>query len=323
MSGLEHEDTRAAAHGDTGHAWRVRWERFVAWCTTREDSTPLAVVRIALCTTLVLHLARHVALGGARFAWVHESLGGAGSTHGALSWIGGATPTNVLALSSVLIAAGVLGAVGLFTRPALLVAWLSLRVLSDLNPSARGGYDPLMVNALFLLLWSGSHTTLSLDARWFARVRDAGASSWRCVRVLVVLQIAVLYGTSAFYKLGSGWVPGGDASALWYILQQPIWARMPDLVAPWMVLPLQLATTSTWLWELSGLPFFFVFLADERRSRRITHALRIGFLAFGVGMHVGIELLMEVGAFSWAALSLYAAAVPLSFWSALRARFTR
>lgn len=299
---------------------RERWQRFVAWCTTEEDATPVAMVRVLACTAIVCHFSRHVARGGAAFAWVHESLGGAGAKHGVLAWVGGATADNVHALAAVLIGAAALGAVGLFTRPALLTAWLALRVLSDLNPSARGGYDPLLINTLFLLLLSGSHRALSLDARLFRTVRDAGGLTLRCFRMLLTLQIAVLYGTSAFYKVGSGWIPGGDASALWYILQQPLWARFPDALSLWMVIPLQVATTLSWLWELSGLPFLVVFLLDEQRSTRVRRALRLGFLAFGLAMHVGIEVGMEVGAFSAAAVALYPAALPLSMWPWLRAR---
>ena len=293
---------------------RARWNDFVLLCTTEEDATPLALVRIIACVATACHFGAHLVRGSAVFSWVHESFGGAGTRHGLLSIAGGATESSVIALTCVLVVGAALGAVGLFTRAAMLCAWLALRVLTDLNPSARGAYDALLINTIFLLVLSGSHRALSLDS-----LRARG-TSLRCFRALLVLQIAVLYGTSALYKVGSAWTPG-DASALWYILQQPLWARFPDALSSWMSVPLQLATTLSWLWELCGFPFLLVFILDEARSTVWRRRLRWGFVAFGLLMHLGIEASMEVGVFTWAALALYPAALPLESWGRLRRRF--
>jgi hypothetical protein len=313
----------AAPSASSATRMRDRWTRFVAWSTAEETAIPMAVARIVVCATVACHFTNHLLHGSAVFAWVHKSLGGAAPTHGVLKYVGGATETNVTIITLALIVAAACGALGLFTRPAVLIAWLLLRAVSELNPHARGGYDPLMANTLFIVLLSGAPRALALDRVLFARARALPQTSLRCFRYALVLQLAVMYGTTALYKLGSGWIPGGDASALWYILQNPVWARFPDLVSPWMIVPLQIATMVTWLFEVLGLPFLVVFVLDEMRTTRARRWFRWGFLAVGLALHVGIELGMEVGAFSPATLALYAGALPLAVWPWLSARIAR
>lgn len=303
------------------------WERWVRFCAAEEDASALALVRIVACTTVAVHLAAFLGSGAARLALVHHELGGLGPTHGWLAPLGGASPRAVGALVLATLVAAVLGALGWRTRSALVLAWLGLRAVGSLNPEARGSYDVLLGQILFVLILSGAGHALSLDAR---RVGPRPAARWP--RLLLVLQLGLLYFGGALGKASSGWVPGGDASALWFILQQPTWARFPSV--PLALYPLtQAATTLVWLFELLGLALVWAVLLRERRAEgRVARALaRVraveAYLLVGLAMHLGIELTMEVGPFSYASLALYPAALEpsrLAAWvEAAGERWTR
>jgi hypothetical protein len=312
---------------------RDRWQRIVAFGQEREEGTSLALTRIAVCTTLAAHFIRLVYTGGAELAWTAPEYGGFASRPGYLEHVGGNTPGAVLALCGVVIVASLMGALGLFTRASLLVAFLAFRACTEMNGEARSGYDSLIVNMLFLLIISGCGRALSLDARIFKK--PTLVSRWP--RMLFVFQIALIYGGTALMKGSAGWVPGGDADALWFILHQPMWSRFAELPS-WSFFLSQVATTTTWLWELSG-PLFAVSVwlreSPPTKSKfwmRVARVLdRVRFrelwLLGGLGIHLGIELFMEVGVFSPASVSLYFCAIRPDEWRAfaakVRARFAR
>ena len=303
------------------------WQRVLAFTAQREPATSLALCRIVACTTLALHVLHMLVNGAVTFTWTDASLGGLGAHK--LAGVVDASEGTVLALAWLCAGAAICGALGWFTRPALVVAWASFRALYEVATDARSAYDILITNTLFVLILSGCGAALSLDAR-----RDpAGATVARWPRMLLVLQIGLLYFGSALMKASSGWVPGGDASALWYILHQPMWARFGDLPS-WLYVPTQIATTMTWCFEMCGPVFVASVLLREwspssspsPTPSRVVRALarckrvldRVHFrelyLVVGVAMHLGIEVTMEVGAFTGASLALYACAVRPDEW---------
>lgn len=294
---------------------KERWRSLVAFLNAPEDPLSLALVRVFACTTVALHFGRFFLSGAADFALVHQEHGGMSTTHGWLEPLGGAEPSLIMALGACCCIAAICGALGLFTRPALVVTWLTVRTLSSLNDEAKGSYDGLFIDTLFVLMLSGAGRTFSLDAPLFPE-REGLAPRWP--RVLLVAQIGLLYLGSALNKGSLGWLPGGDASALFYILQQPTWARFPE-VPLWSYPLTQVATTMVWLFEITGLLFALAVLLRETKPKaRVLSAMkrwldRIRFvelyLAFGFAMHVGIELSMEVGPFCFASLALYPAAI--------------
>lgn len=301
---------------------RRLWARLIALVEQREDASSLALTRIVAGTTLFAHLVHLLWTGAATFAWVEPAGLGFANRPGLLAYVGGGTVSNVVALTCVCATASLLVALGLLTRASILVAWLSFRALLELNSEARSGYDSLLVNTLFLLLLSGCGRALSLDALIFQKARLVA----RWPRMLLVFQIGILYGGTALMKASNGWVPGGDADALWFILHQPMWSRLIELPA-WSFLLTQIATTLTWLWELSG-PLFAVSVwlrEAEPTSRKLAWCKRVLdrvrfrelWLVAGVGVHLGIEVSMEVGAFSGASLALYFCAVRPDEWRAL------
>ena len=133
-------------------------------------------------------------------------------------------------------------------------------------------------------------------------------------RWLIIGQLVLIYWTTALQKVSDSWVPGGHLDALWFILQQPTWVRTePDVHAMLPLYPvLQGMTFSVWLWEQAA-PLLLLSLwfrhTRERPGwlRSVFNRIDVRFwlLLYGVGMHAGIEALMDVGPFSLATTSMY------------------
>ncbi|HEY4223331.1 MAG TPA: hypothetical protein VGO62_18360 [Myxococcota bacterium] len=301
------------------------WARLVAFVQEREDGRALALTRIIACATVFFHVAHMLTSGAALFVWTRASSFGLGNNNGhgligALEDILGDDRAAVLSLCALCLLASLCGALGVVTRVSVLMTYATFRALYGITADARCAYDGLLTNALFLLVLASAGAALSLDTllwRRHPRVRalvgagDENHLVTRWPRMLLVCQMGFLYGGSALMKASSGWVPGGDASALWYILQQPLWTRFADLPA-WTYPLTQVATTVVWCFELCGPLFVLAVFARESRSARFARVARVfvpGYLVIGVGMHLGIELFMEVGAFTGAALAFYPCAL--------------
>ena len=113
-------------------------------------------------------------------------------------------------------------------------------------------------------------------------------------------------------------MPGGDASSLWLFLHEPTWTRFAvDALPSWLFPITQVATTLTWLFEITAPVVVLMILAGRLRRARWA------WLAFGVVLHAGIELFMEVGPFLPFMLALYACVVAPADWRAVFARVRR
>ncbi len=285
-----------------------RWLHWVALCTRAEDPLSVAVVRIVVAMTVALHVVHLAASGALPLVWLDQAYGGLRLLDGGiLKVLGGARPEVVypLAVGTVVSAAAMALGLGRWTTWA---TWLGFSTLADLNGQAGGSYDELLTSTLFLLGFSGAHGRLTL-VNHAVPVR-----SLACVRWLLVLQLVLMYTSSGIQKVSTHWVPWGDHMALWYILQQPTWQRASMLwLAPVAALT-RLATVISWFFEvLAGVLILAAWFRHTRtragRLRALFNRLdiRVLYLAIGVGMHLGIEVTMEVGAFCAATLALYAA----------------
>ena len=101
---------------------------------------------------------------------------------------------------------------------------------------------------------------------------------------------------------------------------------MPQWVAPIT----QAATLTTWLWELSApvllLAFWYRKTAEQpgrMRALFVRFDIRSCYLAFGVLLHVGIFVVMEVGTFSLVALATYTCAFHADEYRRLADRLRR
>lgn len=290
---------------------RGAWSRWVTLLDTREGGESLALIRILAGWTLATHLIHQWVAGAVDWVWLDIAHGGTRNLSTRwLEGLGGATPTNIHALTTIAILAGIAMFLGAFTRYATFIAWGTWQVLANLNANAGGSYDELFSNVLFLLLLSDSGRAWSVDARWRGKTGDVPA--WP--RWLIALQLVVMYDSTAWQKLSSGWVLGGAGDALWYILQQPTWHRT-SMTWLWPAAPLlAVATQAIWCFEHAS-PLL-VLSAWYRRTRVRPGWLRAQFnridfrakyLGAGVLMHLGIEASMEVGPFILTTMCCYLA----------------
>lgn len=308
------------------------WSRWVERIGATESATSLALFRIGLGLSTLLTIGSVVVRGLVPVLWFDQAAGGTralGAGPWLVAWLGGPQPHVVWAVVTGALVGGLLTTIGLGGRlgPALALVCASNAV--SLNGHAGGSYDDLLSNGLWLVFLSGGHRTLSVDARlrtgtWWPVVQVLAYPRW-----LAIWQLVLMYCTTGLQKVSAYWVPGGDASALYYILQQPEWHRF-DMSWLAYVFPLtQVATTTTWLWEVSAPVWMLAiwFSADPQRTsplRSWFRRLRVRevYALVGIGMHVVIFATMDVGPFTPLSLAFYVTIVHPWEWErlALRAR---
>jgi hypothetical protein len=266
-----------------------------------EDARPMAAVRVAIAL-VVLGSVASIALVPSRWPlWLDVAHGGLVDVPGSAvyRWVG-ASPATLAA--GVALSAG--SAIA-WTALLALQAWLAL---ADLDPRAGGAYDELLANGLWLLVLAGGTSTWSVDAwRRTGRFAPPGATAPVWGRFLVTWQMALVYASSGWHKVSAHWVPGGDASAVYDILQQPTWQRFDATWAAWAFPATQVATTVVWAFEVGAPLWLLATWLTLDRGRRWATWVRVGFAAVGLGMHVGVEIALAVGSFTWASLAFWPA----------------
>ncbi|RME26444.1 MAG: hypothetical protein D6798_06715 [Deltaproteobacteria bacterium] len=217
-------------------------------------------------------------------------------------------------------------AAGIATRLSAVVLVLLLAQLALILPAADRGIDMLIRNTLLVLACSGAGRAWSVDARlrtgrWAGDRRPI--PSWP--RYLLVVQLVLLYGTAGMQKVASSWLPP-DWSALWIALHDPHFGRFDAdwTWSPGMYQASRLATAVTWVWEWAAPLVLVAFWARDTEGRpgRRRAALRRGhilalYAALGVVFHLGTHLLLRLGIFPFAVLSLYPALVHPDAWAGL------
>lgn len=298
------------------------WRSFVALVDRREPADGLALFRIAIGLVMIYSIASMVGAGLDRVLWVDAADGGMQALRGdhwLLAVLGGPSAAVIGALVPVGLVLGGLVVAGAGGRLTLLAAAQVYAAIVRANPTIIGGYDHLITNALWLLFLAGATATLSVDSRLRSgRWRRPGAMIAAWPRYLAVFQLIVVYTTTGLNKLGVPWTPAGDFSALYWVYQEPTWRRfdMTFSAEPLPYFVLQVATAVTWFWEVSAvlLLLFFYFRATPGRTPGRSGRLRalalrwdfrLGFVAVGVALHVGILLTLNVGPFSWVSLAYY------------------
>ena len=305
-------ETSTAAEHTGPRAW---WRFWVALFDRRETATSLACFRIAVGLVAIYSLLDVGLTGMIDVLWVDYHSGGyawLGTGNWLLTLLGGATPAAVRVLYAAALGSAVLVTVGLAGRLSALVAGQTYLALVFVNGNATGGYDALITNAFWLLVLGDATRTLSLDCRLrTGRFRsDLLIPAWP--RYLAVFQLVVMYTCTGLHKLSSAWLPMGGYSALYDVFQEPTWRRY-DMRWTAHVYPLtQLATATTWFFEVTApvlLVWFYYRYTRERPGRArawfVRRDLRVPFVVIGLGLHVGILITLNVGPFSWVAMSYY------------------
>jgi hypothetical protein len=312
------------------------WSRWVERVAATEGATSMALFRIGLGLSTLLTVGTVLLRGLVPVLWFDEIDGGTralGQGPWLVALLGGPEPAVVWAIVGGAMLGGLLVTLGLGGRFGALLALVCASNAVGMNGHAGGSYDDLLTNGLWLLVLSGGHRTLSLDARlrtgrWWPDVQILAFPRW-----LAAWQLVLMYCTTGLQKVSAYWVPGGDASALYYILQQPEWHRFDMSWLAYVFVLTQVATTATWLWEVSAPVWMLAigFSAEPERPgalRRWFRRLHVRTLyaVVGIGMHLVIFLTMDVGPFTPLSLAFYVTTVHPWEWDAaaarLAARFT-
>lgn len=283
------------------------WERWEGVIRRRERGTSLAFFRIACGVCVLVSIGTVLTDGVWDVAWVASSDGGYQTLRGGwlIQALGGPTRSVIWRCSWIALLGGGLLVVGLGGRLTALVTLQFFGAVVDVNPHAGGSYDELLSNALWLLVLGRTTATWSLDARvmhgsWRT---DIPVASW--VRYLAIYQIMLCYWTTGIQKVSAYWVPGGDFSALYYILQQPSWHRGDMTWLAWIFPLTQVGTAVSWLWEFIAPLVLLAFVWPRTRG-----PVRAVYAGVGLLFHGLLFFIMNVGPFSIISLAYY-----FTFWS--------
>lgn len=304
------------------------WSRWVALLERRETGEALALFRIAVGLTCLYTIGSVVAAGLVPVLWLDKAHGGY-RAYGEHTWwlvdaLGGPTPTVVWGLVAVALSSSCALVLGLFPRLSALLAGQTVLALTWINGQAGGSYDEFISNAAWILVFADSGATLSLRARLRSGAWTSADTVPSWPRYLAIGQLALVYFSTGLQKLSAYWTPGGDFSALYYVLQQPTWHRF-DMRWVAHIFPLtQLATATTWFWEWGSplLVLAFVYRDSRTRPGRLRALFnrvdfRAIYAAIGVVLHLSIFVTMEVGPFTWITLSFYLCLWHPDEWRAL------
>lgn len=292
------------------------WSAWVRLFDGRETGEVLAIVRIGTGIAIFFNIFSAIVAGFVDAGWVDDQYGGFRNLGGGGGWLiealGGPTPGVAWTLTIVSLIASIMLVVGFGSRLTPLILGQGILALSMANTHARGSYDALHSNILWLLVLSPATATWSVDCwlrnrSWSSSIQVA---SWP--RLLIMFQLVAVYFFTALHKVSVDWLPGGGFGAVYYVLQMPGWHRFNMHWLAWIFPLTQVATLISWLFELTS-PMLLVaayFRRTKDRTGRIRrwinrYDLRFVYIAIGFGMHVSILLTMEVGPFSVATLALY------------------
>jgi hypothetical protein len=302
-----------------------RWQRWTAFLDQRESGTSLALFRIACGLGVLLSVGGIALYGLVPVLWLNPTDGGY-RTLDDPPWLfhllGGVTPGTVWSVVAIALIAGAMLTAGLAARISALVALQAYLNLLEINPQIAGGDDLMLANALWLLVLAQSSATLSLDCRLRTGSWTSAEPIPAWPRYLAIYQLVLTYWSTGVQKLGINWLPVGDYSALYYILQIPSWQR-GDMTWLASVYPLtQFATALTWTWE-NAAPLLLLALwyrnTPERPGwlRRFFNWINFRglYVIVGLGLHLGILLLMNVEPFTWVTLSYYVCLFRPSEWN--------
>lgn len=220
--------------------------------------------------------------------------------------MGSAWAQGVLFVLAGMVAAALMA--GWRSRIMAVGAWLLTLSLHRVNPDVGGGGDALLRIMLFWSVFVPIGARWSLDARRDPGLRGASNSYVALPGAALLLQIAMVYWFTAAMKYGSTWRDGSALGvALWNdYLTTPAGAALlayPGLIPAmtWGTLALE------WLGPVLAL------LPVWRCPARLIAVLL--FVAF----HVGIEVTMTVGLFSFASMAAWMVFIPGCAWDRLGA----
>ena len=295
------------------------WHFFVRLFDQKEAGTSLALFRIALGLTTLYSLLSIAGAGLVGALWTDVQYGGMRHLTGnfLVQALGGPRPQVVWTLWGLATASALGFTLGLGGRRSARIITLALLYsyngLITINPFASGGYDLLMTNAFWVLVFAEPTATLSLRCRWRHQsyVDSAHVSAWP--RYVLLVQLFLMYTLTGLQKTALVWTPGGGYEALYWVMQDPTWTRMDmSYIAAYATPLLRIGTALTWHWEqLSFLVLVWLYYrytaskGGRVRNWVLRRDWRLGWVLIGLLLHINILVFMNVGPFSWVTLSFY------------------
>jgi len=208
--------------------------------------------------------------------------------------------------------------VGWRTNLASIFAFCASGALIWWNPLPLSAAQHLIHNLTLYLVVSDSGRVWSLDASLAARSGARLAPTPQPIWPLRLLQyqLCVMYAAAAMHKmLDPSW---RDGTALHYILNYNAFQRIPGQVPPGFEPLIAAATYVTLFWE-----GFFPLAMLTRPTKRL-------FVLMGIGMHIGMGAMLDLGPFTPTVLAAYFAFIDAedaralaSLWERLRRRAPR
>ncbi|MEZ5326084.1 MAG: HTTM domain-containing protein [Verrucomicrobiales bacterium] len=209
--------------------------------------------------------------------------------------------------------------IGFETRIATILSWLMLVSLHNRVPPILNGSDNLHRMLLFWAMFLPIQRVWSVDA-WMASRRSSKSTPppsgllpvSNAATAAILLQMAFIYFFSAISKTNSDWLSG---RAIEGILAHDFYARsLGSSISQFNTL---LAVITIGILALEWVAPLLLF------SPWRTAQVRLGVLALLVAMHTGIEMLLEVGLFSFVSVAGLTLFLPREFWNnKIIARFT-
>jgi hypothetical protein len=281
-------------------AWRG-WNRF--WFDSRSDDvlSLLGIYRFLFCSiACFFYLTRHLDLeffygeSGIMPLSHLKSLPGLEYRPTILSWIPDLLAIQALHLIFLLALSSL--ALGFFTRASAILAFFLHLNFMNRNPTILFGMDTIGTYFLFYLCFANSGARYSLDSLLRKRSGKApdtcshSPTSHIAFR-LMQLQVCIVYAYSGLEKLkGMRW---WDGSALWDVLSIGNMQRFDMSIVAHFPLLLAGSVYLVLLWEI-----YFPALIWVPR-------LRMPMLFFGLVMHIGIVISMNLPSFGFMMIANY------------------
>ena len=205
--------------------------------------------------------------------------------------------------------------VGYETRLMTIASWLILLSLHNRLPPILNGADNLMRMLLFWAMLLPLGRVWSVDAwragRGAAQPTTAGMEL-SIASAAILLQMGFVYLFSAIFKSNSSWFQG---EAIAGALAHDFYARP---LGSWMLqFPAALSVATVMVLALEWLGPLLLFVPVR------TVRIRLAVIALLTCMHLGIEMLLTVGLFSYVCITGLVLFLPPEFWNALSRRLGR
>ena len=192
---------------------------------------------------------------------------------------------------------------GVYTRWTSAFLWLMVGSLHARLPLVNSGGDELLRMFLFWGMFSPWGETWSLDAHR-ARSSFQGHEPRRDFgTAAIVFQLCVMYGMTAIFKTNDDWYRG---EPLLIALRTEQWGTP---LGEWLLAWPQLVRSMSWMTLAVEGAIPFLVLSPWGMT-----PLRLIACALFIGLHVGIELTLDVGQFSAVCISGWLAILPAIVW---------